>query len=71
MNKKQFDDLFMEAKHQLLPLTEEQITEKLAKYQSSPGKIDTTHLAVFAYMESIKYANDLVYALLSEIAVDK
>jgi|BioPla2DNA2_1021312.scaffolds.fasta_scaffold119363_3 hypothetical protein len=67
MNKKEFDDIFIACKQQLLPLTEEQLIEKLSLYSDENGKIPLEKLAMFAYLESIKYTNDMIYGLLSRV----
>ncbi len=61
----------MKAKHQLLPQTEEEIVERLSLYTKDVNNITITELAAYLQTESIKYTSDLVYMLLSELAVEK
>ena len=71
MTKGQFDDLFLKAKLQLAPKSKEEIEAKIAEYAEDVHHIKTEELTSFVMTESIKYTNDLVYILLSEIAVEK
>lgn len=70
MNKEQFDKLFMQAKKQFLPQSNEEIYSQLSEYMREPGKLTITDAVVFLRTESIKYTNDLVYALLLALIED-
>ena len=67
MTKKEFDEIFESCTKQLLTLTFDQLRERIHSYSDENGKLTMDGIAVFAYMESIKYTNDLVYEILSRI----
>ena len=71
MTKEQFDDLFVRAKQRISPKSEDEIVERISQYAKDVSKINIYELTTYIQLESIKYTNDLVYILLSEIAVDK
>jgi|WetSurMetagenome_2_1015567.scaffolds.fasta_scaffold05027_13 hypothetical protein len=67
MTQEQFNVLFKEAVNKNLPKDEKQIAKMFSEYEDPSGKIGINEIAIFAYMESVKYVNNLVYALLSEL----
>ena len=67
MTQDEFDVLFKQAKSQFLVKDESQIKKMVSEYVNSSGTIDMNGIAAFAYIESIKYTNDLVYSLLSKL----
>ena len=61
MKKKEFDELFIKAKKQFLPQTEEEILERLSQYAKDTNRMTLEEMASAIWSESIKYTNDLVY----------
>lgn len=71
MKKEEFDQLFIKAKKQFLPQSEEEILEKLSQYTKDPKHVTLEEMAGAVWMESIKYTNDLVYSLLLATVVEE
>lgn len=71
MKKEEFDKLFMKAKTQFLPQSEEEILERLSQYVKDPKHATLEEIAGSVWMESIKYTNDLVYSLLLATVVEE
>lgn len=67
MNKKQFDEMFVECTDSLHSETIENITAKLNKYKTKDDTISATELALFAYSESINYSRKLIYSVLFKV----
>ena len=70
MTQKQLDDAIMKCKANLLPKSEDEIYERVLRYCDDNGKLDLSKAIGFAYIESVKYANDIVYTLLQELLVE-
>ena len=66
MTKQEFDALFERCKARCLPSDQGQIQEKLARFTDENGQVSALALAVFTYVETIQYTNDLLYSVLSE-----
>ena len=49
-----------------LPSDQGQIQEKLARFTNENGQVSAQALAVFTYVETIQYTNELLYSVLSE-----
>ena len=64
MTKQEFDALFERCKARCLPSDQGQIQEKLARFTNENGQVSA--LAVFTYVETIQYTNELLYSVLSE-----
>lgn len=71
MKKKEFDELFIKAKKQFLPQTEEEILERLSQYAKDTNRMTLEEMASAIWSESIKYTNDLVYSLLLATVVEE
>lgn len=48
------------------PLPALRIQEKLARFTNENGQVSAQALAVFTYVETIQYTNELLYSVLSE-----
>ena len=66
LTKQEFDALFERCKARCLPSDQRQIQEKLARFTDQNGQVSAQALAVFTYVETIQYTNDLLYSVLSE-----
>ena len=66
MTKQEFDALFERCKANCLPSDQGQIQQKLARFTYQNGQVSAQALAVFTYVETIQYTNDLLYSVLSE-----
>ena len=66
MTKQEFDALFERCKANCLPSDQGQIQQKLARFTAQNGQVSAQALAVFTYVETIQYTNDLLYSVLSE-----
>ena len=66
MTKQDFDALFERCKANCLPSDQGQIQQKLARFTDQNGQVSAQALAVFTYVETIQYTNDLLYSVLSE-----
>lgn len=66
MTKQEFDALFERCKARCLPSDQGQIQKKLAHFTDENGQVSAQALAVFTYVETIQYTNDLLYSVLSE-----
>ena len=62
MTKQEFDALFERCKARCLPSDQRQ----LARFTDQNGQVSAQALAVFTYVETIQYTNDLLYSVLSE-----
>lgn len=71
MKKKEFYELFIKAKKQFLPQTEEEILERLSQYAKDTNRMTLEEMASAIWSESIKYTNDLVYSLLLATVVEE
>lgn len=67
MSKKEFDDVFMTCKQQFSFKSEEQIHEALTSFADNNGKISPENIAMFAYVESVNYTNDMLYSVLTKV----
>lgn len=69
MKKSEFDKLFSDCKKMHLP-DPEKIPETFLSYSEEGNKVGIgsaiESAAAFAYMESIKYTNDMIYTMLYE-----
>ena len=66
LTKQEFDALFERCKARCLPSDQGQIQEKLARFTNENGQVSAQALAVFTYVETIQYTNELLYSVLSE-----
>lgn len=71
MKKEEFDNLFISVKQAITPKSEEELNAKLLSYIEDPENIKIHELMAYLQMESIKYANDLVYQILLAVVVEK
>ena len=71
MKKKEFDELFIKAKKQFLPQTEEEILERISQYTKDTAHMSPEEMAGAIWLESITYTNDVVYGLLVATVVEE
>ena len=71
MKKEEFDQLFIKAKKQFLPQSEEEILERLSQYTKDTSHITIEEMAGAVWTESIKYTSNLVYGLLLATVVEE
>lgn len=67
MSKEEFDNIFMACKQQFSFKSEEDIHEALAPFADNNGKISSENIAMFAYVESVNYTNDMLYSVLTKV----
>ena len=74
LTKQEFDALFERCKARCLPSDQGRTAmpspadwqEKLARFTNENGQVSAQALAVFTYVETIQYTNELLYSVLSE-----
>ncbi len=66
MTRAEFDALFEKYKKHYLPTNQGQIQERLNKLADENGNISSQALAIFSFIESVQYTNDMLYSVLSE-----
>lgn len=70
LSKEQFDKIFNNCVESLVPNSNEEIMRKLKSFEISVGNPSDKQFAMFAYIESMNYARELVYSVLSETLVE-
>ena len=66
LTEHEFDALFDLCRARCLPSDQGQIQEKLARFTNENGQVSAQALAVFTYVETIQYTNELLCSVLSE-----
>ncbi len=66
MTRAEFDAIFERCKKKYLPNNQADIQKKLNQFADQNGKISAQALAVFSFIETVQYTNDMLYAVLSE-----
>ena len=67
MNKEQFDKIFKDCVVSLSSKDLEEIESRLKSYSSDNGKISGIEFAMFVYMESKRYSEELIYSVLTKV----
>ena len=66
MTRAEFDAIFEKCKKQHLPTNQAEIQKKLNQFADQDGKVSAQALAIFAFIETVQYTNDMLYSVLSE-----
>ena len=66
MTRTEFDAMFEKYKQKYLPTNQEDIQKRLSQFADQDGKISGQALAVFTFIETVQYTNDMLYSVLSE-----
>ena len=66
MARKEFDAIFEKCKQKHLPTNQVEIQRKLNQFADQDGKVSAQALAIFSFIESVQYTNDMLYAVLSK-----
>lgn len=67
MNKEQFDKIFKDCVISLGSKDLEEIESRLKPYSSNNEKIPGIEFAIFVYMESKRYSEELIYSVLTKV----
>ena len=65
MTRAEFDAIFEKCKKKYLG-DEAEIQKKLSTFADKDGKVSAQALAIFSFIETVQYTNDMLYAVLSE-----
>ena len=66
MTRSEFDAIFEKYKQKYLPTNQADIQARLGKFSDKDGNISAQALAVFSFIETVQYTNDMLYSVLSE-----
>ena len=66
MTRAEFDAIFEKCKKKYLPTNQAEIQKKLSTFADQDGKVPAQALAIFSFIETVQYTNDMLYAVLSE-----
>ena len=66
MTRQEFDAIFEKNKQKFLPTNQEDTQKRLGQFADKDGKISGQAMAVFTFIETVQYTNDMLYAVLSE-----
>ena len=66
MTRAEFDAIFEKCKKKYLPTNQAEIQKKLSTFADKDGKVSAQALAIFSFIETVQYTNDMLYAVLSE-----
>lgn len=66
MTREEFNALFESCRKSCLPADQNQMAARLAAYSDGKDNINPVGLAIFAYMESIRYTDAMLYQVLSK-----
>lgn len=66
MTRAEFDAIFEKCKKKYLPTNQAEIQKRLSTFADKDGKVSAQALAIFSFIETVQYTNDMLYAVLSE-----
>lgn len=66
MTRAEFDAIFQKNQKKYLPTNQEQMQQKLNQFANPDGKISAQAMAIFTFVETVQYTNDMLYSVLSE-----
>ena len=69
MTRAEFDAIFEKCKKKYLPTNQADIQKKLSAFVDKDGNISAQALAIFSFIETVQYTNDMLSAVLSEALV--
>ena len=64
MTRAEFDAIFEKCRKKYLPANQVEIQRKLSQFADQDGKVSAQ--ALFSFIETVQYTNDMLYAVLSE-----
>ena len=67
MTRKEFDAIFEQCKKEHLPADPAELQKKLNQFADKDGKISGQAMAVFLFIETMQYTNDMLYSVLSKV----
>ena len=66
MTRAEFDAIFEKCNAALDCTNQAEIQKKLSTFADQDGKVSPQALAIFSFIETVQYTNDMLYAVLSE-----